>query len=117
MRNYEDGTCAVNVLVDEFIASNIAKGAAYGNARTFNPLADRAHAAAKALRETEAGRKALAAQMKHDNPTVRLSAAIESTPFARARAVRALKKLGREDHLWDSLPWRVRPSKLCARVA
>lgn len=94
----------VEALAVEFVALRIARDEAFNTPTRANRFFDKAHAIAKRLRQTEAGRQALSELLAHENRGVRLAAAAECTPFAPERATRVLRELiePRGQHSFDA---------------
>jgi len=84
-------------LVAQYIALKIEWDGALRTPSKANRIFDQAHRVAVHLRESEDGRQALLALVKHENQAVRLGAAAECIVFAPKPAIKALRKLAKSD--------------------
>ena len=86
-------------LVERYLQTALDWAAASDSARKANRVFDLNHRLSKQLRETEAGRAAIAALMHHPVAAVRLLAASDSLASYEAEAVAVLEALMREPGL------------------
>lgn len=68
------------------------------DATNANPLFDQLHATYKRLRDTPAGREAIATLMDDEIVAVRMSAAAHSLSWHSARAIKVLEQIERDGH-------------------
>jgi hypothetical protein len=79
----------------------VERDAASDNPRKANRLWDRNHRCYKALRETGAGREAIAAMMDDPLPAVRLTAAAHAIFWEERRARRVLEAIAEDADRWE----------------
>lgn len=89
----------VHQLASEYLQTTIDWDAASDNAAKANVFFDRIHLLYKQLRETEAGRAAIASLLDYPSPAVRLTAAGHSLTWCEPEAVAVLEALEQEPGL------------------
>ncbi|GGU14262.1 DUF2019 domain-containing protein [Lentzea flava] len=89
----------VERLAAEYLQNTLEWDEASDNARKANVFFDRIHALYKQLRETEAGRAAIASLMNHPQRAVQLTAAGHSLAWCEAEAVAVLEEIEKDPGL------------------